>query len=907
MQNITTKFNILYNANKLLQEAEQNRINTYKENYQDLLPVFIEPSETSVAANGKLMDSIIQKAITIINDKSDSKYVNDAYFLMARAHYEKGNYYNAAEFFTYVVNTVKPNSDDLLEMSLAWKSRSLLQIGYLKQLSNILDSAFDAASTHKHPATLTAAVQAKYDLETGNIDHAIQSLDAAIQTSKNRKEKLRWHYLMGQLLQKKRDYNHAYLHFDKVVKSNASFEMAFNAELQQVFMNKENGDSSLLNTVSRLKKMIRNDKNKGFTDQIYYIIGEAHLQYGQEEEAFKNFNFSLREPSTNNFQRAITYLKMADLFFDQGAYTISKHYYDSTATLIDSNFPNYQLIQAKINNLDGLVLYLNTISSQDQLQALAKLTETERIKVIDSLFNQKKAKELAATETKTANRQTPSSNFQHQFTLQNSAAGTNAGNSFYFNNPTAVSTGLSAFKRRWGNRPLEDDWRLKNKNIVQTAGVRLPNEETDNATSNELKALEEKENFVKAIPLTEESRLASDKKIITAYLKLGEIYRDELQDKAAAAKTYTALLDRFPHLSEKDLVMYNLYRLYSELDNPQKEHYKKELLSTSPESVYAKIVRDPSYLNKLDEESQILNELYSKAYDLYITKNYQEVITLTDSVIFIVNSEHKTAIGSQLSYLKALAMGRTNSVEVFEKELQKIQQQYPDNELIIPLIIQHLNYIDSNRLSLQERKIAIMDIEDGREQFVDEPILTKWPELAFNRTEVMVIPARRNLAGNLSNNQPEINVTPFNNAVNLSGSVKITDYKQVEHTNSFRDLVLLPDSAVYYFVIEVENAKVNLSPSRYGIGQFNRGQFPTNNLVHQLKRVEDDVQLVYIGKFYTFEEVNMYRSRLLDQLKSIMKIPSDSYRTFIITEDYLQQLTDFDRVSDYLIKFQEQF
>src|SRR5690606_24261650 len=34
---------------------------------------------------------------------------------------------------------------------------------------------------------------------------------------------------------------------------------------------------------------------------------------------------------------------------------------------------------------------------------------------------------------------------------------------FYFNNTAALSQGFSDFKRRWGNRRLEDNWRRSDK------------------------------------------------------------------------------------------------------------------------------------------------------------------------------------------------------------------------------------------------------------------------------------------------------------------------------------------------------------------------------------------------------------------------------------------------------------
>jgi len=149
-------------------------------------------------------------------------------------------------------------------------------------------------------------------------------------------------------------------------------------------------------------------------------------------------------------------------------------------------------------------------------------------------------------------------------------------------------------------------------------------------------------------------------------------------------------------------------------------------------------------------------------------------------------------------------------------------------------------------------------------------------------------------------------VTPFNQSVSMRGQVKVANFVKGEHNNSFRNLTLLPDSAIYYFVIHVAHPRVNLSPSRYGIGQFNRSQYAAKNLVHQLKRVDDELQLIYIGQFKSYEEVHQYEMQITKQLNAIMKIPAESYTTFIITEENLQNLSDFDQVNDYSLQYKEQ-
>src|SRR5690606_6968207 len=105
MENITAKYNIVYHGRKIIDDVTRADFTGHIDNYQQPLPVFVEPTEATASANAQLMDSVIGKALDIINKKSRSKYINEAYLLTGKANYLKGNYYNAAEFFTYTANT----------------------------------------------------------------------------------------------------------------------------------------------------------------------------------------------------------------------------------------------------------------------------------------------------------------------------------------------------------------------------------------------------------------------------------------------------------------------------------------------------------------------------------------------------------------------------------------------------------------------------------------------------------------------------------------------------------------------------------------------------------------------------------------------------------------------------------
>src|SRR5690606_920021 len=101
------------------------------------LPIF-----RNVAPNRdtKVLDSVIHKANIIIREKSESKYVDDAYFLIAEANFLKGNFYDAAEFYHYVYTTY-PKETKLARLARAKKALTLLALHNPGGASAVLDSA----------------------------------------------------------------------------------------------------------------------------------------------------------------------------------------------------------------------------------------------------------------------------------------------------------------------------------------------------------------------------------------------------------------------------------------------------------------------------------------------------------------------------------------------------------------------------------------------------------------------------------------------------------------------------------------------------------------------------------------------------------------------------------------------
>jgi len=909
MENLTARYNIVYHGREIIADVERENFASHRDNYQQLLPVLIEPTEATASANTRLMDSVIGKALDIINRKARSKYINEAYLLTGKANYLKGNYYNAVEFFSYVANTFA-DQPEYRQAALVWKARSFMQLGNLTEAGLVLDTVFAGLETEKKSVGLAFATQANYYLLTHDEESAVTMLMQALDHTGHKPTKLRWHFLLGQLLEKLNRMEEAYAHYSRVVRSNAPYEMSFHAGLNRVFLVTAD-NASAEGRVRLLRRMLRDGKNAAFKDQLYYQIGEVFYADGNVSEALVNYEKGIRSFNDNRYQAARTYLKLADHYFGQADYPTAKLYYDSVGMSLPADFPDAGAVQRKIANLDELIGQLRIIAHQDSLQYLAGLDEGGRQAELDSLITRTYA-QIEAAKPKSKQSGSSRSTDRLPFDDLPGMSASYTDNRFYFNNPDAMGMGQAEFRRRWGNRQLRDNWRFSDMTGGVQANASNPvvqEEQTSPladtvATDSTAWASQLRERYLLDLPNTEEKMALSNGQIHDALLRVGAIYRDDLRDHKEAADAYEALLERYPDTKEAPLVYYNLYRLYLDVDEQRAAYYREKLLSAFPQSLYSNIIRDPMYLAKLEQQKQVLDQAYEQIYVRYTEQQYTEVV---DEVTRILEQgQGREQIRSQLAYLRALALGRISTLDTFENALLELVKDFPEDSLVTPLATQHLAFIGANRDTLAGRTYALQGVDTDRERFVDEPTITLWPQLVIRRGPERPRPRRELAVG-----------AAVQTGIRTSGKLENTGgitRQQLAQTadvgeigpSSYRNLELLPDSATYYFVINVTSERVNLAPSRFGIGQFNRTRYAGAAISHQLKTVDGENQLIYIGPFSTYEQARLYESRILPMLPDIMKIPADYYNTFVITERNFGTLSDFDKIDDYHSIYQEQ-
>ena len=878
MQNLTARYNYIYNSNVILDDYEEALYDNYKDNYNEILPVYTAPDKFSSSTvlsppvNEKALDAIITKAQAIIADKAFSNYIDESYLLMGKANYLKTYYFVAEEYFDYTQKTYPANTPVQIT-SLNWKARSLMQLNNYKDAALVLDTLYATLPMVKNHKAEPLATIAQMYIYQERYDDAVLMLENAVKLAPLKRNRIRWTYILAQLYEKQKNYQEALRNYVKVQKSNAGFELYFNANLNRI---KVEGliNGERLNRKKQLAALLRDDKNLDYIDQIYYHIAESHAEDSNFAEAEKYYQLSIRNSNRNNYQKGLSYLRMADLNFKElKNFLKAKLYYDSTVTTLPKSYPGYEQIVKKSQNLEYLTTRYETVAFEDTLQLLAKLPEEERLTRIQKLTTLAPAP-LSATNT---------GKVQNDLFRDgdNNISAPAAPSTFYFNNNAAVSKGYSDFIIKWGNRKAEDNWRQSIKSSAQTTAEAIAKvEDTANGTDQSAGTQSAGNDtlmarYLKAMPLTPELITASNQRIIDAYYEIANFYQQELDDQQEAIKIYELILNRFPENNHLASIYYSLSLGYKKTDAENASKYRSLVLTKFPQSIYAKTILDPDYSAKQSlAEAEVIKK-YNEIFSQYENKAFPVVISEVNN---ITHQFPANQLNPQLSYLRAIAIGRTQQIDSLTTAFKGIVNLYPDDQLITPLVKDHLAYIASHMEEFRKRKVALPDFD------MNEPRFMASEPLPAARPPKQVVAEKSEIA---KATDPVPVAPPV-------AAAKVPETPAVA-SNIFSTEI----SKVYYYVIDVADASLTLSSSRFGIGQFNRGNYGDAGLRHQLTEFDND-QLIYVGNFSSFAEAKSYSDGITPQLKQIMKVPAGIYQSFIISKENFEKIQSKDLVTRYL-------
>jgi len=684
---LTTRDNGWFNANEKLKEVVVGIEATHVDDYDQILPLFVYGTEEQAKAAVPELEKCIDKCSLVIErhsmnieGKEKNKWIDDSWFVIAKSHFYKRNYYEAERGFTYVSRRFKDG--DRRYESLVWLARTAIQLEQYGKAQSALDEVTGQKVLPKRfDHGELEAVQAELDLKRGKVDDGIVHLEAAIPNARTKKERVRWAFILAQLYQYKGLENKAIQQFAAVARMNPPYEMAFHTQIFQALAFSKGNSKEIR---KKLTRMLRDDKHIDHFDMLHYALADLDLKEHKDSAAVDHLLTSARVSTTDVKQKAKTFLRLADLYFDDRAYASAQQYYDSTKSILAETHARQEEVSTRARVLGELVEQLHIIALEDSLQALAQLDEKDLEKKIRGIIRdreQAEAERLQAEEEARAAAETnPDAGKKPAAT-----GGTQRG-AWYFYDPQQIGRGLSSFRKRWGARPLEDDWRRKDKSGSALAEV--PGEEEEEDTEEKAKAEKKEEEwkdpafYTKDIPKGDAALEASNARVCAALYTSGIIYKEQLKDADNAIESFEVLNSRFEECRYTPESFYQLYRIYLEKeqttnyfapDGMGSQFYANVILERWPDSEFARLVRDPNILQADEARKKNEEVAYKEVYDRYRQYMYGSVVVSCDGVIANEPLNHFLA---KYHMLRAMALGGMRDHSGFRAALNEVKIKF---------------------------------------------------------------------------------------------------------------------------------------------------------------------------------------------------------------------------------------
>ncbi len=693
--NLTSHYNVYWNGEQNLEMAEEYLHDHVKDNYGKILRVFNYGDKKMARQMASRVELTIKKAaLTIQNHsmvfgrKEKVKWVEESYLMMGKAFFYKHDFTAARRVFDFVQK--KYNYSPVHYLGTLWLAKTYIeskQYGKAEAALNLLSSEVADKDFPKEVKSMLPLVYADLYLAQDNPSVAYPYLEKSIPLIRNKDLLSRVYFILGQINKQEGDLEQAGRYFSKVIKRNPPFQMDFEARLYLAkCYDAANGNSKYI--MKTLEKMARKNQYLDFRDQIYYAMAEVAEKNRNDSLMVHYLRLSVRYAKKDPYQKAMSALKLAEDYFSHGKYVPAQAYYDTAVQFLSKDYPRFVEIKNKAQVLAQLVMHLRTIHREDSLLRLARMDTASLYALIDKkiagyrkqLEEKRKESEILAENRATASFPGgPGSRLP---------AGGPRGGGWYFYNPTALSQGFTEFRKRWGDRQLEDLWCLRDKHTAMASSGMVE----ENGAVFGRKSLrkpfrkpvpsgpETRQYYLKSLPKTPDDFHRADSLIVESYNKLGFLYLEELHDTTDALKTYLALQNKYPENKFKLQNWYYLYQIYTGLGRAaEAQTYKNLILQEAPESLYAKVLNDPDYYKKLQAGHREAEKLYERTWQAFQRGQYYRVINYARRALQKYPGDTVTA--PQFLYLRALSLGKVEVPDTLYTALQQFIKTYPHHPL----------------------------------------------------------------------------------------------------------------------------------------------------------------------------------------------------------------------------------
>ena len=676
------KYNILYNGNIAYEEGLKAIRDANTDDYSRVLYLYPVSNHTAAEASATHMDRTIDKCRKCIKlhsikakPKRDPKKANDpkyklwlqseefnknmnlAWLRLGQAEFHKGDFLGAVSTFNYIINHYQ-NDPDMIAQCQLWIARAYAEMGWQYEAEDMLNRVQIDALSRKH-SKLYSAVKADVLLKGEHYHDALPFVKIAMPHEKRKIYRPRFAYVLGQLYEKENNPTDAIKAYKYVVRMAPSNEMDFNARIRMAELG---GKSSL----RKLRTMTKQSKYKDRLDQIYGAMGNIYLAARDTAKALEMYETAIAESTQAGSAKAAILVRAGDIYFEMRAYVPAQPCYREAVTILTAENPDYTRIQKRSEVLDELIVSYTQAQLQDSLQRLGQMTEEEQRAIVDKIIADliEAEKQDSLQQAQAARELEHDDEGPRSVNTANMLGGSGAQKGeWYFYNPQLVKQGQQEWRRRWGNRPLEDNWRRQNKQVlIQDEGMsELENEGDSTMLANDSTVVPQPkletdnhkpEYYLQQIPRTEQDYIVSDSLWREAMIALYYIYRDKLQDEELAQETLRALVERFTgHPSLDDI-------------------FEDERLRA--------LRNDTAYIARMRRMLDEQDSLYLATYTAYTKGEYA---TVKANKQYAQTEYPQSRLMPRFLFLNAVAVARTEGQPAFITALQELVANYGETEL----------------------------------------------------------------------------------------------------------------------------------------------------------------------------------------------------------------------------------
>lgn len=810
--NLTSHYNVYWNGEYSLMEGDQQLKANVKDDYSKVLRVYNYGTKTDAMGLNSHMDRALQKTSVCVqkhsmkfNGRERVKWIDDAYLVMAKAHFYKQDYISAKRTFDFVSTEFSYN--DIALVANLWLVKTYIQTEqYSKAIAIIELLQSKMANRKKLPKELLRNFDltvADYYIATKDYKKAIDYLKTGMLQTNDRDMRLRVMFILGQIYMEMNDGKRATEWFKKVTKKNPPYEMLFEAKMNMARMGSAGNAKELYKMLNR---MLDDKKNEEYLDRIYFAMAELAMREGDVNKAIGYYRESVAEAKVNRVQRATSSLKVATILFDRNNYELAQAYYDTAVSSMERTVEGYDSISNISRTLNDLVQNLTVIRNQDSLLRVANMDSLSRNALIDKIIAQVIEDERIEKERQ---------EYEEQLALmgggvgktnvQTDDPGASAG-AWYFYNSNTLNNGFTEFSRKWGMRKLEDNWRLSDKRNISSGisdgGWGSGGEEEGNKNDSISAGLTNHDRgyYLVGLPFTAEQQQEAHHQIAGALYNVGFIYLDRLSDYPRSIDSYEQLDTRYPGNDNELPAWYALYKMYNDLGNTEKaDDYKSRILSKYPDSSYASFILDPNYYKKLQEESQQASALYTKTYEAYQQGQYYRVRMNAERALELYAAD--TALAPRFALLDAVARGRLETVDTMAYALMRVVKNYPNSSIrrYAMTLLQNVN--EEYHLGLNLTGIADSNAKPSEEKlewpYVKDPNTPHLVMIVIDSKKVRVEPLKVRLS---DFNKKEFRFKNFDvKSIMLDGNTVLLTLSEFENEQEAKDYITAMSLSDYLF------------------------------------------------------------------------------------------------------------